>query len=117
MTALATALARIDAHRIKCNRRKRRGAAAIYRRNRNTLKYWMFKRQESRGAIFQAHFRPDDPASTKRLCHALYADWRAALALPQYLKHGGIRADELRTLFTCECALYLRQRQMRMAAE
>ena len=117
MTALDTALARIDARRIEGGRRKRREDAEHYRRDRRDLRYWMFKRLESRGAIFQAHFRPDDPASTKRLCHALYADWRAALALPQYLKHGGIRADELRTLFTCECALYLRQRQMRMAAE
>ena len=115
MTALSRILEETAAARRRAAREVRRATAEKYTRKPRALRYWMFDKP-GRAVVFHAGHRPDDPAVTRRLCHALYADYTTARNLPGHYQGRNMRRDELRTLFTCECALYARQKARRVEA-
>lgn len=90
----------------KASRRRR---AATYIRDDRHLLFWTFP--PSRMAIILAAACPDSPQATRGLCHRLYRDLQTARTMPNYLKRlRPALIEELRTLFTCECQIYRRQR-------
>lgn len=101
------ARARLDG--IASRRLARRRAAETYRRDFAMLLEW--GGAASRAAVETAAQRPGDPPATRALCRALYRDLNAAMRLPRHAATRFMRIEVLRRLFTCECALYIRQRE------
>lgn len=99
----------------RARRARLRRRAETYLRDGRALLYWTFPR--SRAAVDAALGAPHDPAATRALCRALLRDWKAARALPRHIAGRGMRADELRCLFACECRLYWRQAASREARQ
>ena len=106
---LETIFAKIRDAGDRSRRKSLRRHAGTYRRNAATLLSWTFP--ASRAAVTGAIGDPDNPATTRALCHALWRDMQAAKALPHYLAGRPLRITALRMLFACECTLYLRQRE------
>lgn len=94
---------------IASRRLARRRAAETYWRDSAMLLEW--GGAASRAAVEAAAQRPGDPLATRALCRALYRDLEAAMRLPRHAATRFLRIEVLRRLFTCECALYLRQRE------
>ncbi len=94
---------------IASRRMARRRAAETYWRDCAMLLEW--GDVASRAAVEAAAQRPGDPLATRILCRALYRDLEAARRLPRHAATRFMRIEVLRRLFTCECALYLRQRE------
>lgn len=101
--------ARARRNGIASRRRARRRAAETYRRDSAMLLEW--GGAAIRAAVEAAAPRPGDPLATRALCRALYRDLNAAMRLPRHAATRFMRVEVLRLLFTCECALYLRQRE------
>ena len=114
VTALSRILEETAAARRKSARDTRRATAEKYVRKPRALDYWLLDR--SKAAVFAARHRADDPSVTRNLCHAIYADYTSVRALPGHYQGRNMQRDELRTLFTCECALYARQKARRVEA-
>lgn len=93
---------------IASRHRARRRAAETYLRDFAMLLEWTGA--GSRDAVESAAQRPGDAPATRALCRALYRDLRIARRSPRHAATRFMRIDALRRLFTCECALYLRQR-------
>ena len=87
----------------------RRARADVYDRTVQTLLYWTTA--GSRKAVLLAIANPHSAEATRDLCHRLYRDIqliRDMRLIIQQVRQNHIR--ELRTLLTCECQLYRKQK-------
>ena len=107
--ALQAVLDAMPAERRAHDRDMLRRKAAKYERQPRDLYRWTFP--PTRGAVFNAVHRPDDPAATKKLCRAIWADLQTARAMPSFFQRKAVRISVLRELFACECETYRNQKR------
>ena len=87
-----------------------------YKRDAKTLYYWTFP--PTRVAVMRATQRPGDPAATKSLCRAIWADLETARNIPSFYQRKLARIRVLRELFAGECWTYVNQtRRVSASAE